>query len=519
MIRRLVSLAGAAALLLPAAARAEWHEVSSNHFVIYGDDSEKSLRRFSEQLEQYQAAMALVTRTQSLPPSPSNRVTIYLVGTEDKVQELAGGDRKKTKNLAGFYVPRAGASIAIAQRVRGSVSFGGELDFSMTVLLHEYAHHFMISNSSFTMPRWYGEGGAEFFSSVTFAKDNTVNIGRPATHRAGELFYAKDVTAEMLLDADAYEKSRGKSGVGNDAYYGKAWLLYHYLTFEPSRKGQMSAYLTAMTKGKSSREAALSTFGDFKPLDRELDSYLNRSRMTSLILKGAALAPGPITVRKLGEGEAAVMPLVIRSQRGVDADQAAQVVSEARALAARYPKDAAVLTALAEAEHDTRNEDAAIAAADAALALDPGRVNAHVQKGYALFRKAEDSRADADFRAARAAWVKLNALENDHPLPLIYYYRSFQAQGRVPSPVAVKGLERAAEVAPYDLGLRMNLAMQLLRDGRRDEARGHLKAVAYNVHGGSLADRAREVLARVDADPAWRGQSMGISDGLGIDAD
>jgi len=78
----------------------------------------------------------------------------------------------------------------------------GETDFSLTILLHEYAHHFLLSSSRFAMPRWLDEGAAEFFASAKFERDGTVGIGRPAYHRAAEIAYARDVKVEELLDHD-----------------------------------------------------------------------------------------------------------------------------------------------------------------------------------------------------------------------------------------------------------------------------------------------------------------------------
>ena len=54
------------ALALPGAARAEWFEASSAHFVVYADDSERDIRKFSEQLERYHEAMAVITQLHQL---------------------------------------------------------------------------------------------------------------------------------------------------------------------------------------------------------------------------------------------------------------------------------------------------------------------------------------------------------------------------------------------------------------------------------------------------------------------
>ena len=505
MRRRLLLLA--LLCLAPAQAQAAWMVSSSPHFVVYADTNEKNLRRFSQQLERYDAAMAVITGLKRDVPSPSNRVTVYLVGSEDKVRKLYG--LANSKYIGGFYVPRAGGSIAIIPTVDTSSS--GEADLSMIVLLHEYAHHFLISGSSFPSPKWLGEGAAEFFASASFSSEGGVGLGRPANHRAAELVYARDVTVLDLLDPDAYEKRRGKSKE-YDAFYGKSWLLYHYLVFEPTRNGQLAAYAKGLMAGKSSLEAGRAAFGDLDKLEKELDKYELRPRLYAFNLKPAALIIGQIDTRILSAGEAAILPVKIRSRRGVSDDAMAKaILAEARAVAAKYPKDPAVLSELAEALVDSNLDDEAIATANAALALDPNNVDVLLQKGLAMFAKAEeaDDRAKA-YRAAREPFLAVNAIEHDHPLPLMYYYLSFVRAGIKPTANAVAGLERATALAPFDLGLRMMTAIQCLRDGKRDEARAYLLPVAYNPHGEGAAAKAREMITRIDADPKWTGADLGL---------
>ncbi|MBU2588381.1 MAG: hypothetical protein KJ872_09735, partial [Alphaproteobacteria bacterium] len=67
-------------LVLAHPALAEWYEASSDHFVIYADDSERDIQRFAENLERYHSAMAFLTERSLETPSPSNRVVIYAVG-------------------------------------------------------------------------------------------------------------------------------------------------------------------------------------------------------------------------------------------------------------------------------------------------------------------------------------------------------------------------------------------------------------------------------------------------------
>lgn len=491
--------------LWPAVARAEWLEASSAHFVIYADASESNARRFSEQLERYHAAMALLIGAKdSAPPSPSNRVTVYVVRNESAVRALYGKEEKDSRFIAGFYRPGAGRSLAVVPEITAA---NGQSSFSMIILLHEYAHHFMISSNSWPMPRWMSEGGAEFFASTRFDGKGGIMLGGPAMHRAGELFMAADVKAADLLDPTEYDKRPKRS---QDAFYGKSWLLYHYLTFEKTRSGQLQRYVDLLTTGKTMREAGLEAFGDFQVLERELDRYLTRTRMSVLSLKPEMLKIEPTTLRRLRPGEAAIMPVRVRSSVGVRTEEAAAaILVQARAIAARFPADAAVLSALAEAEYDAGNNKEATAAADAALAIDPGQVNAYVQKGYALFRVAADApdRAVA-YRAARKPFLDLNALENDHPIPLMYFYSSYVRQGAEPTDNALSGLIRAMQVAPFDIGLRLNLATALIKVGRQREAKIVLRPVAYDPHRHGAAETAQKMLTRLESEPGWRGAGM-----------
>lgn len=494
--KALLVLVGLLAFATPA--QADWWEASTDHFVIYADDREKDVREFAESLERYHSALEVVMARTSEKPSPSNRVTIFVVGKQKDIRRLAGTD---SRTLRGFYVPRAGASRAFVEDIALS---RGELSPSMRILLHEYAHHYLMSSARYSMPRWFNEGAAEFLSSARFERDGGVSLGRPAYHRGGELAYAQDVSVEELLDADLYARNKSDR---YDAFYGRSWLLYHYLALSGERSGQLVAYVTQVANGTPSIEAGRAVFGDLDVLQDELDDYKNSRRMVYLPLPAERIATGPVALSQLPEGEAEMMDVRIRSQRGVNAQQAAELLEEAREIAARYPDDPGVLTALAEAEHDARNDDAAIAAADRAIALDPNRKNAYVQKGLSLFRKAgEAENRDAAFREAMKPFSALNALETDHPFPLIFFYRSYLERGATPTENAKHALERASQLAPFDHGLAMNVGMMLAREGKISLARATLGPVATNPHGGRMAQTAasfRDAMADAEEGVPW----------------
>jgi tetratricopeptide (TPR) repeat protein len=475
----------------PAAAD-EWLEASSDHFIIYSDQREKAVKGFAERLERFHAAMGHVFGKPPTKPGPSNRVTVYVLPSAAKVRRVLGtGERY----LNGIYIPRAGGSVALIPRLRNASSFEmtGE-----TVLYHEYAHHFMIANlTNRPYPRWFTEGFAEFFANVLFRDDGSILIGATANYRAGELINARHVPIREFLSFDG--------GVGDanslyTAFYGQSWVLFHYLLMEPERRGQWVRYLNLLTEGRAALDAAEGAFGDLDKLEKDMDRYMRRASLNARVVPGTAISIGPIAVRKLRPGEAEMMPTMIESNVGVSREEALELLPEARKVAGRHPDDAAVLTALAEAEFDAGNDDAAIAAADAALALDPQQVNAHIQKGYALAHKVESGALPKEaWKDVRKQFVRANGVEHDHPVPLVQFYLTYVEQGERPTKNAIDGLEWAMQLAPFDASLRWLVAQEMVADERYEEAAQMLGPLAYSPHPGKDTEEALKLLKDIEA--------------------
>jgi len=496
---------GLAITLVSPQAAAEWLEASSDHFVIYGDQSEKSLSDFSERLELYHAVMADVFRTQNVKPSPSNRVTIFVVTSEEQVREIAGEDNRY---LAGVYRPNAGSTIALVPRLKRTSS-KWELS-PETILLHEYAHHFMYGLTARAYPRWFVEGFAEFFAGVQFQKDR-IMLGTPAYHRAYELQNSVRVPIRTLLSFDG--GARGGSS-RHEAFYGQSWALFHYLFFAPERAGQLDRYQQLLGTGVPAIEAAEQAFGDLDELETDVQAYWRRRRLSALVIEPETLAVGPVSVKPVSRGMAEMMPVIVRSRAGVTQSEARALLPEAQKVAARHPDDPAVLAALAEAEFDAGNTAAAIEAADRALAIDPRQVNAHLQKGYALFEQVKTGVLPRSaWKDVRQQFLALNRIENDHPIPLIQYFLTYVAARERPTPNAVEGLEWAMALAPFDASVRWLVAQQMAFDDRLADAIFTLEPLAYSPHPGEHTGQALAFMNELQARLAARQPSAAETTG------
>ncbi|WP_326524846.1 tetratricopeptide repeat protein [Sphingomonas sp.] len=486
MQRRILPFVAAIAVTFAAqTARADWHEASTDHFIIYADASEAWIRDYAGKLERFDATMRSIRRIPAQAGEGANRVVVYVVEDGDAVRQLYA--RNRASSVGGFYIPRINA---VAFAPREGEGPRGRSDGNNT-LFHEYVHHLMWRNATIAYPRWYSEGFAEVFSTPMFGRDGSVDVGRPAHHRAYSLLNASSLPAEKLLTGD--------TGGNGDLFYGRAWLLAHMMHFDPARAGQLAKYLTLVSSGTSSLDAGRAVFGDMRALDRAIDNYMSRP-LTTATIGADKVKPGQIAIRALRPGEAAIMQVRMWSDRGVDEAEAKRVVAEARRVAASYPNDPAVQVALAEAEFDAGNDTEAEAAADRAIAADPENVDALLYKGQVLVRRAgKDDKASAEtWRAARSWYIKAAAARPDAAEPLSLFYDSYGAQGAAPTANASAALMRAFAMAPQDRGLRFQAARQMLHEGRTAEARRALVPLAFDPHGRGQSSFAGKLVKMID---------------------
>lgn len=486
-MRILLLMAAVVALAFPA--DASWREARSDHFIIYSEEKPETLRQFAVELERFDAAMRFMRGIPQQADSPSNRLTIFLVpGTADVVRLYGKGGR----DVAGFYHGRAGGSYAIAPRATGTQYFGARV-----VLLHEYSHHFMARNFPYGYPAWFREGFAEFNSTARFNKDGSVDIGLPANHRGWDLAEFSSMPIQALLAASYGNRKSDDVRL----LYSFGWLLTHFLTFDKAREGQLGAYLKSINTGTEPAAAAEAAFGDLRQLKKDVERYLSRNRFAALTIGARALKIGEVEIRELSPGASAIMPVHIRSHRGVDAKEAAELVPLARKVAAAHPNDAFVQLALTEAELDAGHLAEAEAAAERALAADPASLKAMVFRGRIAverLRSAPPASAE-DWKAARRWFIRANRADPASPAPLVAYYASFAAEGRPPPVDAAQGLYSAADVATEDRNLRFLTARQYLIDDKPKEARRVLVPTAYDPHGGPAAEAAAGLIAAIDA--------------------
>lgn len=483
------------------AAAATWLRADTHNFIIFSSGSDAQLRDYAARVERFDG---LLRRIFKVAPDPHPyRLTIYLLSGQDKVASAYGDSGG---SVAGFYHPDPNGSFAVGHHEQSDSRY--DLSGS-SVLLHEYAHHFMFHNSAFAYPTWYVEGFAEYVSSAGFEADGSWTLGRPLQYRAYSLLnYAKALSLRDMLTKPGVEKG--------DLFYGKSWLLVHMLRNRPERSKQFDSYLRALSQGKSANEAA-AAFGDLDNLDHELQRYMFGG-MRYVRSTDPLLYDPSITVAALDavHGRLLELDLARRNNRDLPKvrDSLARLAEDNPGLAEAWLALAQVNFQLAEgaASDDRATGDAAKStkpggkarespektqaraaaraaaqiAVDKALALNPGLARANVLKADLLADRLAMNKdhSPAAWREVRGLIIRANRADTEDPVPLVRWFETYARMGSAPDQAARDGLTKAFLLEPEVPEVRTELAFDMAARGKFEEAIALVEFLARDPHQG-----------------------------------
>jgi tetratricopeptide (TPR) repeat protein len=485
-----------AALLFVAAgpANAAWYKSNSKHFIIYADQNPKVLADFASRLERFDQAVRALLKMDDPAVGDGNRVTVYVLPTDADVRKLIGDT---TGFIFGFYTGRAtGSLVYIGKRNGPDGSLGAD-----AILYHEYSHHLMMQQLDRPYPEWFVEGFAEYLSAPIFEHDGAVGIGAPPQDRDWSLLEQKSLPADVVL-GETYGDITKLPKEQRTLLYERGWLLVHYLYMEPKRAGQLQHYFHSIAGGTPPLAAAQAAFGDLSQLEKELKAYRQRDTLAYFKIPAALTIPAPVDVQPLGAGASQIILLRGTLKYGVGPSETEALAAKVRQVEAQFPGEELVESTLSEAELKSGHVDAAEAAADRALKINPRNTEAMVLKGDAIVARGKEQdgpQRHALFEQARQIYIGANKLDTEDPEPLFEYYQSYMHERVRPTANAIAAMHYASDLAPQDVGLRMNSAIAYLNEGKFDEARMTLNVVAYSPHSGSAAEMARRMIADIDA--------------------
>lgn len=318
--------------MAPSVAMAEWRRAESQHFVVYSDGSERSLRDYVAKLERFDALLA--ARFGVGGNAEVRKLPVYLVGDGRALRVAIPG---LPPGIAGYYSFSDIDTFAVLVR--------GESD---DILLHEYSHHVMARAGDMRYPGWFREGFAEFFATATVTEGGEASFGLPDRGRLYALQQGRWLPMDAVLRAEGSLSIDNQTGMG--MYYAQSWALTHWLLSDASRIGRLSAYVGAVNGGRDPVEAWQAVYSMTpEQLTTQLRAHV-RGRLSYSKLDMPPITP-VITVTTLSPAADAVMlPAINARAWNPDQVDGPALLETLRAAAARFPDDPLALVALGRAE-------------------------------------------------------------------------------------------------------------------------------------------------------------------------
>lgn len=517
---------------------AKWIRADTDHFTLVGNAGRRLTVTVARNLERLRDVLSRATA--GFDQRSSLGTLIYVFADEPSFRPFNLGPDGKPENLAGYFLASPdGYYVAFD-------SSAGERPFP--VIYHEYIHSVM-ENTLPDMPLWLNEGLAEFYSSIEVMGDRA-RIGMPLHDHlawlAGHPLIPLEALFAVNVDSPQYNEQERQG-----TFYAQSWALVHMLAIgDPAHKSRMGGFLRAIQQGTDSRQAFERAFGiELGVAQQQLAEYVRlRSFTYATITFDEAFDEEAVATRPLERKELLLrLGDLLAHHPSAQPDEAELHLRAALAIDSTLT-DAWTTLALLRLRQERPAE--AIELCQRAIALDAKSVRAHRIHGHSLlarFRETIDEEVElgsstpALLASAREAFRQSLAIVPDDPETLAGLGRTYlldreslaegqDALGRAVQALPARtdllrdlviltansgnraGAKRLLEVlrrrAPAEDVEAAEIALAspeferahaLLQEGRLDEGRAVLEALAAEVPNEKVAAQVRAALAAVSA--------------------
>ena len=294
--------------------------------VVYGNESEATLREVAASLGRLRVVLASLTRGGRLRSLLPMEVVVFR--SCEQLQRFGLWKDGTPIPVEGFF-----KSAPDANRI--GLCLGRKRD-SRAIVYHELLHEYLAWNLP-PLPVWLEEGLAEYYSTFTTSGDRATVGGIHMEHlrllRRSVPMKLEELFAVGKESPWYTERSR------RGPFYAEAWAFTHFLLHsDPALAPRLFRYLGRTREGADRREAFLEAFGRSEAaLFADFVAYVRSPRFTSYTIPlppGTAEPPRAVTVPRadvLARLAGLILPDTAR-----DAD-AAGLLSAALALRPEHP--------------------------------------------------------------------------------------------------------------------------------------------------------------------------------------
>jgi tetratricopeptide (TPR) repeat protein len=258
----------ALAVPLTIQAKDNWTSVRSQNFQLVGNASEKDIRLVANRLEQFRSVFALLFPAIKLnSPVPT---TVIVFKSDSSYKPF-----KVNQNVAGYFQPGEDVNYITLTTETASE------DHPFRTIFHEYVHLLIENTMGPTVPVWFNEGLAEYYSTFDIMEENRkVLLGDLVRNHVLYLRETKFLPLRTLLAVD-HKSPYYNEGNKMNIFYAESWMLMHYLLQgeHQKRRPQLVRFLELLGSNTTIDDAFQQAFQiNLDAFEKDFRSYVQGAK-------------------------------------------------------------------------------------------------------------------------------------------------------------------------------------------------------------------------------------------------
>jgi tetratricopeptide (TPR) repeat protein len=295
-------------------AKDNWTSVHSQDFQLVGNASEKDIRLVANRLEQFRSVFALLFPAIRLnSPVPT---TVIVFKSDGSYKPF-----KVNPNVAGYFQPGEDVNYITLTTEKASE------DQPFRTIFHEYVHLLIENTMGPTVPVWFNEGLAEYYSTFDITDENRkVILGDLVRNHVLYLRETKFLPLRTLFAVD-HKSPYYNEGNKMNIFYAESWMLMHYLLQGEGqkRRPQLARFVDLLRASATIDDAFQRAFQiNLDAFEKDFKSYVQGAKYmaTAITLEkkldfDSEMQSGPVTE---AEAQAYLGDLLLHTHRLNDAE-------------------------------------------------------------------------------------------------------------------------------------------------------------------------------------------------------
>jgi len=243
-----------------------WLQVTTPHFVVISNSTEKEARHAASQFERMRSVFARVFPDENI--DTATPIVVLAVQDKRNLQALV-----PAAYLTKGQVFVVGMFLHAPEKNYILILLNAPGQHPYAPIYHEYAH-FVQSRTGEWMPLWLTEGWAEFYQTAEIL-DNDVVLGKLDAGSWQFLQRNQLLPLPTLFTVDMhspYYHEEDKTSM----FYAESWALTHFVKMKDARENthRLQDYLDLVHKNADVVAAATQAFGDLTQLQSDLQKYI-----------------------------------------------------------------------------------------------------------------------------------------------------------------------------------------------------------------------------------------------------